>query len=40
LERGLASLEAADPDEVRDYYEAVYSVEMANDDGYEGGGPS
>jgi hypothetical protein len=40
LERGLASLEAADPDEVRDYYEAVYSVEVANDDGDEGGGPS
>jgi hypothetical protein len=40
LERGLASLEAADPEEVRDYYEAVYSVEMAKDDGDEGGGPS
>ena len=36
LERGLASLEAAHPEEVKDYYEAVYSVEMAKDDGDEG----
>jgi hypothetical protein len=40
LERGLASLEAADPDEVRDYYEAVYSVEMTKDDGDQAGDPS
>jgi hypothetical protein len=40
LERGLASLEAADPEEVRDYYEAIYSVEIAKDDGDQAGAPS
>jgi hypothetical protein len=40
LERGLASLEAADADQVRDYYAAIYDVKIAKDDGDQAGDPS
>jgi hypothetical protein len=40
LEHGLTNLEATDTDQVRDYYAAIYGVEVAKDDGDEGGGPS